>query len=198
VKIDPHSHERIAENIVTVTGDDRARLKAQSACCIWLTGLSGSGKSTLAYSLDAYLHGKGKHTYVLDGDVVRRGLNSGLSFADADRRENVRRIGEVAKLMVDAGLIVIVSCIAPRQEYRDNVRQLLPAGCFNEVFVNAPVEVCIARDPKGLYARSSQGHLAGLTGVSSLYESPRSPELELRTDIMTVSQCVRKLASLVI
>jgi len=198
VKIDPHSHAQIAENIVTVSSDERARMKAQNACCIWLTGLSGSGKSTLAYSLDAYLHSIGKHTYVVDGDVVRRGLNSGLSFADADRRENVRRIGEVAKLMVDAGLIVIVSCIAPRQEYRDNVRQLLPADCFKEVYVNAPLEVCIARDPKGLYVRSSQGHLAGLTGVSSLYESPRFPELELRTDIMTISQCVRKLASLVI
>lgn len=161
----------------SVDRDARALMKAQRPCCIWLTGLSGSGKSTIADALEARLLAMGKHTMLLDGDNMRHGLNRDLGFTDSDRIENIRRVGEVAKLMTEAGLIVITSFISPFKAERDMVRALLPEGDFFEVFVDVPLEECIRRDPKGLYAKALRGEIPNFTGINSPYEQPEKPEL---------------------
>jgi bifunctional enzyme CysN/CysC len=157
----------------------RARQKGQTAKCLWFTGLSGAGKSTIANLVDKRLHAMGYHTFVLDGDNVRHGLNKDLGFTDEDRVENIRRVAEVAKLMADAGLIVIVSFISPFRAEREMARALFPQGEFVEVFVDVPLEVAEARDPKGLYAKARAGAIPNFTGISSPYEAPESPELRL-------------------
>ena len=159
----------------------RARLKGQRPAVLWFTGLSGAGKSTIANLLERKLHALGRHTYVLDGDNLRHGLNRDLGFSPADRAENVRRTGEVAALFADAGLIVIVSLISPYRAERARARERVPEGEFIEVFVDAPVEECRRRDPKGLYRRADAGELRGLTGVDAPYEPPEAPDLHLRT-----------------
>jgi bifunctional enzyme CysN/CysC len=168
----------------------RARLLAQRPRCIWLTGLSGSGKSTIANHLELQLHQRDIATYVLDGDNVRHGLNRDLGFTEADRVENIRRVSEVAKLMVDAGLVVIVSFIAPFAAERRMARDLFDGGEFLEVFVDAPLEVCERRDVKGLYAKARAGKLLNFTGIDSPYEAPESPEIHLRTAQLDVEHCV--------
>ena len=155
---------------------------------IWFTGLSASGKSTIANMVETRLHAAGAHTVLLDGDNVRHGLNKDLGFTDADRVENIRRVGEVAKLMTDAGLIVLCSFISPFKAERDMVRGLVGEGEFIEIFVDAPLEDCIARDPKGLYKRALAGEVANFTGVSQPYERPESPELHLETHGRTPEQ----------
>lgn len=157
----------------------RAILKNQKPACIWFTGLSGAGKSTLGNLLEQQLWLEDRHTYVLDGDNVRHGLNKDLTFSDADRKENVRRVAEVARLMVDAGLIVIVTLISPFRKDRDYARSLFERGEFIEVFVDTPIEVCANRDPKGLYARAKKGEIPDFTGISSPYEPPLNPEIVL-------------------
>ncbi|MGD9829780.1 MAG: adenylyl-sulfate kinase, partial [Hyphomicrobiaceae bacterium] len=157
----------------------RAKLKDQQPCCLWFTGLSGSGKSTVASLLEKRLHALGRHTYTLDGDNVRHGLCRDLGFTDADRVENIRRVAEVARLFVEAGLIVMVSFISPFRAERQLARDLFPAGEFVEIFVDAPLEVCEARDPKGLYRKARSGALKNFTGIDSAYEAPVSPELRL-------------------
>lgn len=159
----------------------RAALKGQKPATLWFTGLSGSGKSTLANLLETKLHALGKHTVVLDGDNVRHGLNRDLGFTDADRVENIRRVAEVAKLMTEAGLIVLVSFISPFQAERDQARALMEQGEFLEVFVDTPLEECRRRDPKGLYEKAFAGEIKNFTGVSSPYEAPANPELHLET-----------------
>jgi bifunctional enzyme CysN/CysC len=159
----------------------RAWLKHQRPCIVWFTGLSASGKSTVAKLVEAHLHGTGHHTYMLDGDNVRHGLNNDLGFTDADRVENIRRVGEVAKLFVDAGLIVLCAFISPFRAERQMVRDLVGEGEFIEVFVDTPIEECRRRDPKGLYAKVDQGRLKNFTGVDSPYEPPQHPDLVLRT-----------------
>ena len=159
----------------------RARLMAQRPACVWLTGLPASGKSTIASLLEKRLYAEGRHTYVLDGDNVRHGLNRDLGFTEADRVENVRRVAEVARLMVDAGLIVIVAFISPFRSERDFARSLFAPGEFLEVFVDAPIAVCEARDPKKLYAKARRGQLPHFTGVDSPYEPPLTPDLRLDT-----------------
>ncbi len=169
---------------------ERAGLKGQQACCIWLTGLSGAGKSTLADLLEQRLYAAGRHTYVLDGDNVRHGLSRGLGFGAADRAENIRRVAEVARLMVDAGLIVVVSLISPFRQDRAAARDLFRPGDFIEVFVDTPLAVCEQRDGKGLYAKARRGELPQFTGIDSPYEPPLTPEVHLRADRMDPASCV--------
>ncbi|KAE8709575.1 Adenylyl-sulfate kinase 2 [Hibiscus syriacus] len=157
----------------------RQELLQQKGCVIWITGLSGSGKSTLACALCQALYSTGKLTYILDGDNVRHGLNRDLTFKAEDRAENIRRIGEVAKIFVDAGIICIVSVISPYRKDRDACRALLPQGDFIEVFLDVPIEICEARDPKGLYKLARAGKIKGFTGVDDPYEPPLNCELAL-------------------
>ena len=173
-----------------ITGEKRAELKRQRARCLWLTGLSASGKSTIANLLEKRLVIEGRHTYLLDGDNVRHGLNRDLGFTEADRVENIRRIAEVARLMVDAGLIVIVSFISPFQSERDFARTLFQPGDFLEIFVDASLEVCARRDPKGLYAKAMRGELRNFTGVDSPYERPETPDVHLDTEKLAPEDCV--------
>jgi bifunctional enzyme CysN/CysC len=172
-------------------------VKHQQPRCIWLTGLSGSGKSTLADLLERRLHDDGKHTYILDGDSVRHGLNRDLSFTTADRVENIRRVAEVAKLMVDAGLVVIVALISPFRAERRAARALFAPGEFIEVFVDTPFEECARRDPKGLYAKARGGELQNFTGFDSGYEPPEHCDVHIETmqhsPVVCVELLIRKL-----
>jgi adenylyl-sulfate kinase len=165
-----------------VSKSERVRFNSQKPCILWLTGLSGSGKSTIADILEQKLNKMNKHTYLLDGDNIRHGLNRDLGFNDSDRVENIRRIGEVAKLMLDAGLIVIVSFISPFHSERQMARSLVNKNEFIEIFVNAPLKVCEERDPKGLYKRARSGELLNFTGIDSDYDIPKNPEIVLNSD----------------
>lgn len=167
----------------------RSALKGQNTLCVWFTGLSGSGKSTLANLLDRRLHEAGRHTYLLDGDNVRQGLNRDLGFTEADRVENIRRVAEVARLMTDAGLIVLVSFISPFRDERRMARDLFAPGEFLEVFVDAPLSECEKRDPKGLYAKARRGELKNFTGIDSAYERPKNAELRLNTQECSAAEC---------
>ena len=173
----------------------RSQLKGQTPKVLWFTGLSGSGKSTLANALEKRLHELGYHTYLLDGDNVRHGLNRDLGFQEEDRAENIRRVGEVSKLMLDAGLIVLVSFISPFKSERQQVRELMNPGEFFEVFVDTPIEVCEERDPKGLYKLAREGKLPNFTGISSPYEPPDNPELILNTHQMSQEENLKQLLS---
>ena len=175
--------------------DERAASLGQRPRCIWFTGLSASGKSTIANLLEKRLHAEGRHTYLLDGDNVRHGLSRDLGFTDRDRVENIRRVAEVAHLMVDAGLIVLVSFISPFRAERRMARALFAPGEFIEVFVDAPLEVCERRDPKGLYARARRGEVKDFTGLDSPYEPPEAAEVHLRTFDMPPEECVRRIIS---
>ena len=174
----------------------RADMKHQQACCLWFTGLSGSGKSTIANLLEKRLHADGRHTYILDGDNVRHGLNRDLGFTEADRVENIRRVSEVAKLLVDAGLIVIVAFISPFRAERELARGLFDAGEFIEVFVDTPLEECERRDVKGLYAKARRGELKNFTGIDSDYEPPHAPEIHLRTLEAKPEACIDQIVRL--
>ncbi len=172
---------------------ERAALLQQKPCCIWLTGLSGAGKSTIANALDALLHTQGKKCFLLDGDNLRHGLNKDLGMSEGDRAENIRRVGEVAKLMVDAGLIVVCAFISPYRRDRQMVRSIFGHGNFFEVFVDTPLAVCESRDPKGLYKKARQGILKNFTGVSDPYEPPLSPELVIDTSTDSVEDCTTRI-----
>ena len=176
-----------------VTKAERAAQKGQTPFVLWLTGLSGAGKSTIANAIDQELTRLGHHTALLDGDNVRHGLNKDLDFSDAGRKENIRRIGEVAKLFVDAGIIVITAFISPFRSERQLVREMVDEGEFIEVFVDTPLEVCEERDPKGLYKKARAGEIANFTGVDSPYEVPRDPDLVLDAGSDTVEQVIHKL-----
>jgi bifunctional enzyme CysN/CysC len=164
-----------------VTKTARAALKSQRPAVLWFTGLSGAGKSTIANLVERALHAEGKHTYLLDGDNVRHGLNRDLGFTDADRVENIRRVAETAKLFVDSGLIVLVSFISPFRSERRMAREMLQPGEFIEVYVDTPIEVCMTRDPKGLYEKAKAGAIKHFTGIDSPYEVPEAPELTVKT-----------------
>lgn len=181
-----------------VTREMRAEALNQSPKCIWLTGLSGSGKSTLANALDSILHENGLNTMLLDGDNVRLGLCKDLGMNDADRTENIRRVAEVAKLMVDAGLIVVTAFISPFRTDRLAARELFPDGEFVEVYVNTPLSVCEQRDPKGLYQKARSGVIKDFTGIDSPYEPPENPEVIITTDEASVEDCIKELLRKVI
>ena len=171
-----------------ISKEDREKLKNQKAVVFWLTGLSGSGKSTIANRLEEKLFNLGKHTYILDGDNIRFGLNSDLGFSEKDREENIRRIGEVAKLFVDAGIIVITAFISPFRKDRERVRKLFPNGEFVEIFIDTPLEVCKERDPKGLYQKAERGEIGNFTGIDSPYEKPENPEIHIDTTKMDIEE----------
>jgi adenylylsulfate kinase len=189
--------EQKATNITwqegTVTRQHREQLLGQKGCTIWLTGLPSSGKTTIACALEQALHDRGRASYRLDGDNVRHGLNKNLGFNAQDREENIRRIGEVSKLFADAGLIAITSFISPYRRDRDEARRIHDqAGLgFVEIFVDAPVEVCEERDPRGLYKKARAGQLKGFTGVDDPYEPPNTPQIHVHTDKTTVEQCAQ-------
>jgi adenylyl-sulfate kinase len=173
-----------------LTEADRAKIKNQQPLCLWMTGLSGAGKSTLANALEAKLNQLGKHTYILDGDNLRHGLNQDLGFSMEARNENVRRTAEVARLMVDAGLIVIVGLISPLKAEREHARSLFVKNQFKEIYLSTSLQECEKRDVKGLYQKARAGNLKDFTGIDSPYEAPEAPEIELNTENLTVDQAV--------
>ncbi|MGH8246060.1 MAG: adenylyl-sulfate kinase [Gammaproteobacteria bacterium] len=173
--------------------ETRARRNGHPGCVVWLTGLSAAGKSTIASELHARLFAEGRQVYLLDGDIIRAGLCSDLKFSPDDRHENIRRVGEVAGLFADAGFICIAAFISPYRQDRQLVRGMTHGRPFIEVFVNAPLEVCAQRDPKGLYAKARAGKIADFTGISAPYEAPERPEVELRTDLHSAWECVDRL-----
>ena len=177
----------------TVQKQTREQQLDQKGCVVWLTGLSGSGKSTLARGLEAALTERRKLAYVLDGDNVRHGLNRDLGFSAADREENIRRVGEVARLFFEQGNITLCTFVSPYQNDRDRARNLLPEGRFFEVHVDCPVEVCKERDPKGLYEKAEAGEILNFTGISAPYEEPESPEVVVRTHEEDVDTCVDRI-----
>ena len=182
--------KNIYEHAHKIDKRDRAKIKNQRGCILWFTGLSGSGKSTIANAVEAKLYAMKKHTYLLDGDNVRMGLNSDLGFSDVDRVENIRRIGEVSKLFVDAGIIVLTAFISPFVADRKQVRDLVEEGEFIEIFVDTPLEVCESRDPKGLYKKARRGEIPDFTGIDSPYEAPLNPEIVIKNDGIDVDEAV--------
>lgn len=190
-------HDAVSADIVwhnaSVTDKERAALKKQTPVLLWFTGLSGSGKSTIANAVERKLFELGKHSYLLDGDNVRHGLNKDLGFSDADRVENIRRIGEVAKLFVDSGSIVLTAFISPFRADRAQAKDMLSSGQFLEVYIDTPLEVCEQRDPKGLYKKARLGEIKNFTGIDSTYESPLQPDIHVETAHYTVEECAQRI-----
>ncbi len=176
-----------------VSKKDRAAIKEQTPCILWFTGLSGSGKSTIANAVESRLVELHKHTYLLDGDNIRMGLNRDLGFSDKDRIENIRRIGEVSKLFVDAGLIVLTAFISPFQKERNSVRSLVGKDEFIEIFIDTPLKICESRDPKGLYQKARRGEIVDFTGISSPYEAPEKAEIHIVNDTNEIEDAVNQI-----
>lgn len=187
------SEKHVVWHECLVKRPDRNSLNNHKSGLVWFTGLSASGKSTIAHSTEKELHDRGIRTYVLDGDNVRHGLNSNLGFSPEDRKENIRRIGEVAKLMADAGIVVFTAFISPYREDRDTVRTLFAGDHFYEVFVKCSLEECERRDPKGLYKKARAGIIKNYTGISSPYEEPLAPELVVDTERLTIEESVNQV-----
>lgn len=179
----------------SVPSSDREKLNGHKGAVLWFTGLSGCGKSTVANASDHLLHQKGIHTFVLDGDNVRMGLNKNLGFSPEDRTENIRRIGEVAKLFADAGIVVLTAFISPYRADRDAVRALLSEGSFHEIHVDASLETCESRDPKGLYKKARAGEIKGFTGIDAPYEAPEKAELVLDSDNNGIDELANQVVS---
>jgi adenylylsulfate kinase len=180
----------------TVTRERRSQQNGHKSIVIWFTGLSGSGKSTLAHAVEEQLYKKGCRTFVLDGDNVRHGLSSDLGFSNSDRIENIRRIGEAAKLMIESGTIVLTAFISPFQEEREKARNLMPHGDFIEIYCKASIETCEARDIKGLYKKAKTGEIKNYTGIDSPYEEPTNPELEVNTDQLSIEESIQSIMKL--
>lgn len=176
-----------------VSRDERSVMKQQTPCILWFTGLSGSGKSTVANAVENLLFEMTKHTYLLDGDNVRHGLNKGLTFSEEDRVENIRRVGEVAKLFSDAGLIVLTAFISPFEADRNMVREVTRPGEFIEVFIDTPLSTCEQRDPKGLYKKARAGEIKDFTGIDSPYEAPSNPEIRIVNDGISIDEAAQKV-----
>ena len=191
--------EQKASNITwhehQVSKEDRARLNGHKGAVLWFTGLSACGKSTVANTVDHILHSKGIHSFVLDGDNVRHGLNKNLGFSAEDRAENIRRIGEVAKLFVDSGVLTLTAFISPYKADRDQVQSLLDSGDFVEIYVNASLETCEERDPKGLYKKARAGDLPGFTGIDDPYEAPENPEIVLDADSKGIDELAAEVVA---
>jgi bifunctional enzyme CysN/CysC len=191
---------RRAQNVhwqkVSISRQDRERMNGHRGLVVWFTGLSGSGKSTLANLLEVALYRNGQRTYLLDGDNVRQGLNKDLGFTDADRVENIRRVAEVAKLMCDAGMVVITAFISPFRTERQMARELIGAGNFKEIYVSTPLAVCEQRDPKGLYKRARAGEIPNMTGIGSAYEAPLAPDMEVSTVELEAEAVVARIVQM--
>jgi len=187
------SNENIVWHYHHASKEERSFLKKQKPCILWFTGLSGSGKSTIANVVESKLLELKKHTYLLDGDNIRMGLNKGLTFSDEDRVENIRRIGEVSKLFVDSGLIVLTAFISPFKKDRDMIRKLVLSGEFIEVYIDTPIDVCESRDPKGLYKKARKGKISNFTGISSPYEAPVAAEIVIKTDEQNIEESAEKI-----
>ncbi len=172
---------------------DRHKLNGHKSALLWFVGLSGSGKSTLAHSVEARLHEMGIRSYVLDGDNVRTGLNKDLGLSPEDRKENIRRVAEVAKLMVDAGLLVFAAFITPYRESRRFIRETMKGWPYFEIYVKCSIQTCIKRDPKGLYQRALKGEIEGMTGISAPFEEPESPDLIVETDRLSLDEAVDRV-----
>ncbi len=172
---------------------DREKLKNQKGCVLWLTGLSGCGKSTIANLLEERLNEKGRHTYLLDGDNIRHGLSRGLGFSEEDRLENIKRVAEVAKLFVDAGIIVIASFISPLKKHRQAAKEIIGSGDFVEIFIDTPFHECVNRDAKGWYKRALNGEIESYTGVDSPYEKPEKPDVHIKADDINAEEGVGRI-----
>lgn len=177
----------------TIYRHDRERMNGHKSCILWFTGLSGSGKSTLSHAVEDHLHKNDVRTFVLDGDNVRKGLCKDLGFSDADRTENIRRIGEVANLLMQSGVITLTAFISPFLKDRQLVRELVNDGEFIEIFCDSPLDVCESRDPKGLYKKARAGEIPEFTGISSPYEAPENPEIILNTSDQSIDECVKQI-----
>jgi adenylylsulfate kinase len=177
----------------TVTKEARRRLNRHNSVVLWFTGLSGSGKSTIANAVEKQLYEKGLRTYLLDGDNIRHGINQDLSFNPSDRKENIRRIGEISKLFVDAGMIVITAFISPYLQDRSLARSILEEGEFIEVYIKCSLDECEKRDPKGLYKKARTGEISEFTGISSPYEEPNSPEIIIETDRLSIKESAEQV-----
>ena len=178
---------------ILVSVEDRSRIKNQKPLVLWFTGLSGSGKSTIASSLNLLLAQKGFSSYLLDGDNIRLGINSDLDFSDEGRKENIRRVAEIAKLFADASEIVLCSFVSPFEEDRKQAKQAIGENLFIEIFVNCPLEECEKRDVKGLYKMARNGEILNFTGISSPYEEPKNPTIEIKTDKLSIDESVQEI-----
>lgn len=187
--------EHIIRQDYTIKRSDRNRHKGHGSCVVWFTGLSGSGKSTIANEVERHLFSQGLHCYSLDGDNIRSGLNKDLSFSPQDRKENIRRIAEVAKLMADAGIITLAAFISPKQSDRETVKEIIGATDFVEIFVDTPLQVCEDRDVKGLYKKARRGEIQDFTGISAPYEAPLSPDLVIKTHQEPLEDSVTRIVS---
>ncbi|WP_321470603.1 adenylyl-sulfate kinase [Halarcobacter sp.] len=192
------SNENIIWHQQNIDKNDRTMLLSQKPCILWFTGLSGSGKSTIANAVEKQLFNRGIKTYLLDGDNVRHGLNKDLGFSESDRVENIRRIGEVSKLFVDAGLITLTAFISPFRSDRQIARSLVGYDEFIEVFIDTPLDVCEKRDPKGLYKKARDGAIKNFTGIDSPYEAPQEPQIHINTNKLSISECVDKVINYLI
>lgn len=192
----------MSQNIIwhqsQIDRSQREKLTNQKACILWFTGLSGSGKSSIANALESLLYERGHFTYLLDGDNIRHGLNSDLGFDDSARVENIRRVGEVSKLFVDSGLIVLTAFISPFIDDRKFVQTLVEDGAFIEVFVDTPLDICESRDPKGLYKKARAGEIKDFTGISSAYEKPLSPEIYIKNDTNSIESACRVIVDFLV
>lgn len=196
---DSRPERRISTSAIRLGPADRSAGKSHRPAVLWFTGLSGSGKTTLAGCVEARLADEFRaHTFLLDGDSLRAGLCRDLGFSDADRAENVRRAGEVARLFYDAGLIVLAALISPFRSDRDRVRALFPSGAFFEIFVDCPLEICAQRDPKGLYRLAQQGHIQQFTGLTSAYQPPLHPELAVDTARLSTAEAAQRVLDLLV
>jgi len=185
--------KNIVKHSYTVDKISRSKLKKHQSALLWFTGLSGSGKSTIANRVEQVLHEKGIHTYALDGDNVRKGLNNDLSFSPEDRTENIRRIAETANLMIDAGLVVLAAFVSPYRKDRENIRNIVGSENMIEIYINTSVEECERRDVKGLYKKARTGEIKNMTGISAPYEAPSHPEIEVKTEELNVDEATEQI-----
>ncbi len=187
--------ENVYKQDYSISQEKRASQKKQKPLMIWLTGLSGSGKSTIANQLDVYLNDKGYHTYCLDGDNIRKGINNNLGFTEADRNENLRRVAEIGKLMLDAGLICISAFVSPLNKDRELVKGIIGKENLVEIFVDTPLEICEKRDVKGLYAKARRGEIKNFTGINAPYETPTNSDIVIKTEHGSVDDAVSQITN---